>query len=100
MAILTLWMLWKEHNRRTFDHQTLKAPLVAVAIAEEVSVWVQVGYTLLSDFVQSVWSLMFHCNQTSVFEVALSPVWKACSVCIPFSLVMKKVIKHGREKEI
>ena len=44
MVVLTCWWLWKEHNRRTFDHQAHSTTELLALISDEVVCWCHAGY--------------------------------------------------------
>jgi len=44
MVVLTCWWLWKERNRRTFDHQAHSTTELLALISDEVVCWFHAGY--------------------------------------------------------
>ena len=44
MVVLTCWWLWKERNRRTFDHQDRTVSELLALISDEVASWCLAGY--------------------------------------------------------
>ena len=44
MVVLTSWCLWKERNRRTFDHQDRTVTELLALIFDEVASWCLAGY--------------------------------------------------------
>lgn len=44
MVVLTSWCLWKERNRRTFDHQDRTVSELLALISDEVASWCLAGY--------------------------------------------------------
>ena len=42
--VLTCWLLWKERNRRTFDHQAHTTADLLTLISDEVVCWCHAGY--------------------------------------------------------
>ncbi|KAG2621331.1 hypothetical protein PVAP13_3NG247889 [Panicum virgatum] len=44
MVVLTSWCLWKERNRRTFDHQDRTVSELLALISDEVARWCLAGY--------------------------------------------------------
>jgi len=50
LAILTFWIIWKEHNQRTFDHVAHSVEEVVSRAFEEALAWVQAGFSSLTPF--------------------------------------------------
>ena len=48
--LLTFWIIWKERNRRTFDHVAEQIEAVVLRIFEEISDWIQAGFSSLNTF--------------------------------------------------
>jgi hypothetical protein len=48
LVLLVSWLLWKERNRRTFDHRSMTAPELLRCISEEANVWIVAGYRCLA----------------------------------------------------
>ncbi|XP_066391720.1 uncharacterized protein [Miscanthus floridulus] len=42
------WCLWKERNRRTFDHRSLMPPELLCCILDEANAWIGAGYGCLA----------------------------------------------------
>jgi len=47
LVILAAWCLWKERNRRTFDHQTRSTADLFSLISDDVVSWCQAGHQQL-----------------------------------------------------
>jgi len=54
LVILISWMIWKERNARNFNNQAMTVVQLRDLILEELSVWVQAGFKLLSVFCQAL----------------------------------------------
>ena len=50
LVILTFWTIWKERNRRTFDHVNRSVDDVVNVVFEEATSWLQAGYKTLEPF--------------------------------------------------
>ena len=50
LVLLTFWIIWKERNRRTFDHVAEQIEAVVLRIFEEISDWIQAGFSSLNTF--------------------------------------------------
>jgi hypothetical protein len=44
LVLLVTWCLWKERNRRTFDHQSVSPNELVTVILEEAAAWVGAGF--------------------------------------------------------
>jgi hypothetical protein len=52
VVILVCWCIWKERNRRTFEHRSSLAHVVADLIIQEARLWSHAGFSAMSDLVQ------------------------------------------------
>ena len=50
MALLIIWEIWKERNRRIFNHQEMAAPSLLAKIKEEAGTWILAGAKALATF--------------------------------------------------
>jgi hypothetical protein len=48
LVLLVTWDLWKERNRRTFDHRSATPSELVAAILEEAAAWIGAGYGSLA----------------------------------------------------
>jgi hypothetical protein len=48
MVLLVSWSLWKEHNRRTFDHKSVSPSELVTVILEEADAWIGAGFGSLA----------------------------------------------------
>jgi len=50
LVILTSWIIWKERNRRTFDHANSTVEDIVSLVFDEATAWVRAGYCTLESF--------------------------------------------------
>ena len=50
LVLLAFWIIWKERNRRTFDHVFQSVDNVVNAVFEEANAWLQAGFRSLEAF--------------------------------------------------
>jgi hypothetical protein len=48
LVMLTVWVLWKEHNTRTFGGLPSDPPTITVAVLQEAKLWLWAGYSALA----------------------------------------------------
>jgi hypothetical protein len=48
LVMLISWILWKERNRRTFEHTSLSSSELLHAVLVEAGAWITVGYRPLA----------------------------------------------------
>jgi hypothetical protein len=51
LIMLVVWEIWKERNRRIFDHKEMATSSLLTKIKEEVSLWALAGAQRLREFV-------------------------------------------------
>jgi hypothetical protein len=50
LILLVVWEIWKERNRRIFEHKEMAAPCLMAKIKEEARTWTLAGAKRLRDF--------------------------------------------------
>uniref|UniRef100_I1NKM2 Reverse transcriptase zinc-binding domain-containing protein n=1 Tax=Oryza glaberrima TaxID=4538 RepID=I1NKM2_ORYGL len=50
LILLVVWEIWKERNRRIFDHKEMATSFLLTKIKEEVGLWVLAGAKCLREF--------------------------------------------------
>jgi len=51
LVILVSWLIWKERNRRTFDHHARSHEVLLTFVDDEIVSWLQAGYKQLEGYV-------------------------------------------------
>jgi len=51
LTVLVVWEIWKERNRRIFDHKEMATSSLLTKIKEEVSLWALAGAKRLREFI-------------------------------------------------
>ncbi len=50
LILLVVWEIWKERNRRIFDHKEMATSFLLTKIKDEVGLWVLAGAKRLREF--------------------------------------------------
>jgi hypothetical protein len=54
LILLVVWEIWKERNRRIFDHKEIAVSLLLAKIKEEAGLWALAGAKRLREFVPRI----------------------------------------------